>query len=137
MQDKPVQHGQPVQPTQSLAAVHALLRDWLHREASNIAGKPNPGKMLAVELLYVISIAKEYLRRLPWNDAVARLKNEHVFLQFIYTVFTTETPTTKTVNDYFSAIHEQVVSALMDGRDIDIKKLEKIMDAASEAASKK
>lgn len=96
----------------SLDATHALLMDWIQKHTSN--------KSTAIELLYMISIAKEYLKRLKTvgPDVVTQLKPENEFLQYIYMTFRKETPEAASVRDYFSTIHERVLNTITNGEDI-------------------
>lgn len=98
----------------SLDATHALLTDWIQR----LPHKSN--KDAAIELLYTISIAKEYMVRLKTvgPDIVARLKPENVFLQFVYTTFDEETPEAEAVRNYLSVVHERVLNAITNGEEI-------------------
>lgn len=102
----------------SLHATHALLVDWVQQSK-------RPSKETAIELLYMISIAKEYMKRLKTvgPDVVTQLKSETPFLQYIYTTFREESPESIAVRDYFSTIHERVLAAITNGENIELNYL--------------
>lgn len=98
----------------SLGATHALLTDWIQQSK-------RPNKETAIELLYMISIAKEYMKRLKTvgPDVVAQLKSETPFLQYVYMTFREESPEAAAVRDYFSTVHERVLEAITNGENIE------------------
>ncbi len=97
--------------TTSVPGLHQAVTDWLQTEIE----KGVPSDRLAVELMYVLGLGDEYLRRLPLvgPDAVTRIKGEQPVLHYIYNTYTEASPAAVSAQHYIAATRQQVLPVLL------------------------
>lgn len=98
--------------TNTINAVNAMLSDHITKDDRI------PPIIIAMDVLYLVSLAAEYLKHIQHEipNAATRLKGEILFLRMIYDNFNQPSIEIIHILKYFEQIHQKILDAVIRAR---------------------